>query len=752
MWNWKLVADSHFTKIHVMRCKLSILLILLAEFSFSQSLNNDQINRLADAGKVWGYLKYFHPFLQYKNISWDSAFSATVPKILASKNKTEYEESLKELFEVLHDPVTDVIHILHPNTEIKKPALIIDDSVMVITRYDCRTITDNDPMRKIFDEAISQLEKVKAIIFDLRPDKETFLLNEVDPTEVFEQSKIISKLFKGVVTLPAVRTVKQTTFNVDETTDGANDYQPLFQIRRLKTLIGKGKRNIPVVFIINKYSQVPIEALALQSAGKAAIIQEEEVGEIGIAPATKFFIADSLLIRVRNGEIINSENGLGFFPNFIIPASEERVIALQKAREILKSGIAPYHPHSKDFSGFTSNYNIKKLNANAYPSVGERVLAAAKMYTIIKYFYPNKYSWTKNWDSLYVNYLPRFVLAADSMDYVKAVIEMYAHTNDAHGFLNFPVIDFIQGGPAGSFPAFRVRLVENQLVITTINNDSLTRLLGIKKGDILLEKDGINCMKDVEEKRKYISASNYETQSGMITNRYLSNVPGKTTSLKLRDAGGKIKNIQLPYFKPSDKDRQAEFLARSNGKPVLYFITKDIGYVNMGALFPPQVDSMFEMFKNTKAIIFDLRQYPNETYSLITSRLNGKKPSMVITDLPGVGYDFFKAETNKPKDWIYQGKAVCLIHENTQSHGETSAQNLKIAGATLIGNHTAGVNGPAYWFYIPGNIRLAFTVSYVPGAGMGIQPDILVRLTIKGIQQGKDEILERAVKYIETGK
>jgi hypothetical protein len=35
---------------------------------------------------------------------------------------------------------------------------------------------------------------------------------------------------------------------------------------------------------------------------------------------------------------------------------------------------------------------------------------------------------------------------------------------------------------------------------------------------------------------------------------------------------------------------------------------------------------------------------------------------------------------------------------------------------------------------------------------LGLQPDILVRPTIKGIQAGKDEVLERAVKFIQTGK
>ncbi|CAM3574699.1 hypothetical protein FLCH110379_11415 [Flavobacterium chungbukense] len=35
---------------------------------------------------------------------------------------------------------------------------------------------------------------------------------------------------------------------------------------------------------------------------------------------------------------------------------------------------------------------------------------------------------------------------------------------------------------------------------------------------------------------------------------------------------------------------------------------------------------------------------------------------------------------------------------------------------------------------------------------IGIIPDIEIKPTIKGIQEGKDEVLDRALLFIETGK
>jgi len=55
---------------------------------------------LADAGKSYSYVKYFHPFVQYKSINWDSAFAADVEGIINSKDKDEYAQVYNIFFRV----------------------------------------------------------------------------------------------------------------------------------------------------------------------------------------------------------------------------------------------------------------------------------------------------------------------------------------------------------------------------------------------------------------------------------------------------------------------------------------------------------------------------------------------------------------------------------------------------------------------------------------------------------------------------
>jgi len=59
---------------------------------------------------------------------------------------------------------------------------------------------------------------------------------------------------------------------------------------------------------------------------------------------------------------------------------------------------------------------------------------------------------------------------------------------------------------------------------------------------------------------------------------------------------------------------------------------------------------------------------------------------------------------------------------------------------------------------LPGGIRVAFTglgVYYpdgTPTQRIGIVPDIAIRPTLAGFRAGRDEVLERAIEYIRTGR
>jgi len=105
--------------------------------------------------------------------------------------------------------------------------------------------------------------------------------------------------------------------------------------------------------------------------------------------------------------------------------------------------------------------------------------------------------------------------------------------------------------------------------------------------------------------------------------------------------------------------------------------------------------------------------------------------------------------------WRYRGKTAMLIDERAMSQSEHSGLFYEAANGTeFVGSPTAGANGDVTAFTVPGGIRITFSghdVRHADGRQLqrvGLKPDVEVRPTIAGIRSGRDEVLERAIEYV----
>lgn len=48
-----------------------------------------QIERVAKLSELYGHVKFFHPYMGYKPIDWDSAFTAVAPLVANAKTDQE---------------------------------------------------------------------------------------------------------------------------------------------------------------------------------------------------------------------------------------------------------------------------------------------------------------------------------------------------------------------------------------------------------------------------------------------------------------------------------------------------------------------------------------------------------------------------------------------------------------------------------------------------------------------------------------
>jgi len=194
------------------------------------------------------------------------------------------------------------------------------------------------------------------------------------------------------------------------------------------------------------------------------------------------------------------------------------------------------------------------------------------------------------------------------------------------------------------------------------------------------------------------------------------------------------------------------------------FISKNIGYVTLKTIKNEDIQSIKKEFMDTKGIIIDIRNYPSAftPFTLAPYFVSNSTPFVKFTngnvDNPGE-FTYTSALEIPKSDETYKGKLVVLVNEETQSSAEYQAMAFQAGDNTIIiGSQTAGADGNVSEIIFPGGIK-----TWISGIGIyypdgrqtqrvGIIPDIVVKPTIKGIREGRDELLEKAIEIIKRHK
>ena len=211
------------------------------------------------------------------------------------------------------------------------------------------------------------------------------------------------------------------------------------------------------------------------------------------------------------------------------------------------------------------------------------------------------------------------------------------------------------------------------------------------------------------------------------------------------------------------------FQASQRTTPVVQILPSGFGYVDLARLAVAEVDRMFETIKNTPATIFDMRGYPRGTAWEIAPRLTEKKDvsaalfsrpiwegtSLNDEELTNTNFTFAQ-KLPKAKGDVYRGKVVMLINEDAISQAEHTCLFFESAtDVTFIGTPTMGANGDVTTMVLPGNLSVSFSghdVRHADGRQLqrvGIQPHIKSAPTIRGLIEGRDEVLETAVRHLQ---
>ena len=435
------------------------------------------------------------------------------------------------------------------------------------------------------------------------------------------------------------------------------------------------------------------------------------------------WIYDSIIFEKRNIEKL--ENILKFFKSSTNKYVKNRIFL----------GGAPEFYDSTYFS-------IKNPDKNI------RMLALARYWNIIDYFYPYPEMLTENWDSTLVKFIPKFYMADGIEKYSKVVLLLISNINDSHAitFSNYLFYNI-----SGYYlPLFKTSFIENKTVVSSFyGNDSTVKL-----GDVILEINNIKINKLRDSISQYISASNDASKNRIINDEVL----------RSKDS--------ISYFKILRKIDTLNIIYKNIGKPQLYNIyiknkalsqkvihfSNEISYLYLENIYRKDLKKIFAEVIDKEIIIIDLRKDVNAVlYTLLNHfssyRIQFACLSVANTKTPCTFKNLSCYLCGSNKSSKYKGKIVLLVNEYTQSELEFTTMALQtLPNVVTIGSKTAGTDGNVVKIMLPGGLTTMFSsinITYPDGTktqGKGIKIDYFVYPTISGLLNGNDELIDFVLK------
>ena len=390
---------------------------------------------------------------------------------------------------------------------------------------------------------------------------------------------------------------------------------------------------------------------------------------------------------------------------------------------------------------------------------GLRLLALFRYWNMMQYYFPYRYLTDKDWNTVPGEFIPKFIDAGNEQDYKLILNRLIAQTCDPHASIFvtalFPEASYIL--------PYQLDIIEGNAIVIDNIDDTLSLSSGLKIGDVILCIDSCTVDKKwiekwIEEKTPYFAASNQRILMRILGTNIIYSIEKNPVNVRLVRNGDTITTDVncVPY--------KTDFSRRE--KEAYRLLSPDIGYIYPESFKATTLSEIQKLFVNTKGVVIDMRCYPRSSFSwdvqkyLIPEPKNYMKVSVSEFEYPGMfrfsapdRHYYVKKKNNKD---YYKGKVVIIVDTTTGSAGETMAMSLQVAPrATVIGGPTAGSNGNVIRITLPGNLttRISGLGVYYPDGRetqrVGIAIDEEVKQTLRGVIEGKDELLERAIEIIE---
>ncbi len=715
------------------------------------------IERLTRVAKLWGKVRYLHPYLAYReDLDWDAALVAALPKVRAAKTTEEYRAAVSGLLAALGDPATRVMAA--PKAPAEKPPAVelfreLEGGALAI---DLGPRIAGAGIMEVYRQIGREGKRVAAareVVIDLRKGS-----SPDDPAseDSFVLAEIAGALASRPCRAPAERYLMHSGYAGTRSTSGG--YYSGF-LEQLAMVYAPDPDLQPVAkkvaFVVDRTVPVPALALALQACGDGWIVAVGGISEATGATSLPVDLGEGLTAQVRVSEALPLGGELAA-DVVILEAEAGRALAAALA------ALRADRPARRETVARALPGGVQRVDPSypemLAPDLPHRQLAVIRAWNVIALFYPYRHL-IGDWDAVLPEFLERMERAESGHDYAFLILEMMNRVEDGHTTVfGHPELAKIFGN--ATVPV-RVRWIDGRAVITHVSEEAKTA--GLAPGDAIRAVDGETMEAAMKRFRPWFTASTEAALNNRLCVLPLLGSAGSSVRLTVEGIDGKTREAAIAR----DPDAAAKVPPRVAGE-VIQILPGNFGYVDLVRLTTAQVEGLFDTVKNTRGLIFDMRGYPRGTAWPIAPRINVKKAKFgaqfrrsQVSAFSGeegeAGFHFSQPLPENSRDQpVYDKPIAMIIDDRAISQSEHSGLFFEAASDLhFIGEPTAGANGDVTSFTLPGGIQVYFTghdVRHADGRQLqrvGLQPHVPVTPTRAGLAAGRDELLEAALKDLE---
>lgn len=405
-------------------------------------------------------------------------------------------------------------------------------------------------------------------------------------------------------------------------------------------------------------------------------------------------------------------------------------------------------PHGKTPSTWGNASDLLQLSAL---NRSTRLAGVALAWGVFEHFFPYFDVVNTDWDAALPAALAKAAEDGDEIAYLGTLRELVAKLHDGHGQVMNAAL------PARSMLPLALEWAGNDLVVVG-KHESVTSSVTI--GDSVISIDGKPIAKCYDEIGKQIPAATDGWRRFMscwlLTIDFPTHDPAK---IKFRKPDGATVTVDLTRVKSPPPNTATNKRPEDGAE-----LSPGIIYFDLNGADSDKLSKVMSKLTAAKAIIFDMRGYPASAaidviQHLIDSPAASARwciPIIRRPDHENIEWDEAERWNLTPEKPRLTAKIAFVTDGRAISYAESImgiVENYKLG--EIIGATTAGTNGNVNPFTLPGGYRVYWTGMRVlkhDGSqhhGIGIAPTIPVTPTAKGISEGRDEVLEKAVQVMK---